>query len=114
MNSSTQPEHIGREVVDSPVVSVVIPAYNAAPYIQETLQSIFAQTFEQFEVIIVNDGSPDTAEFEVALAPFRSRVIYLKQENRGVSAARNCALSIARGEYVAFLDSDDIWEPNYL
>jgi glycosyltransferase involved in cell wall biosynthesis len=114
MNSSTQPEYMEREVVDSPVVSVIIPAYMAAPYIQETLQSVFAQTFEQFEVIIVNDGSPDTAEFEAVVAPFRSRVIYLKQENRGVSAARNRGLSLARGEYVAFLDSDDIWEPDYL
>ncbi len=100
--------------VESPQVSVVIPAYNIAPYIAETLGSVFAQTFTDFEVIVVNDGSPDTEEFERALQPFLDRIVYLKQQNGGASVARNAGLQAARGEFVAFLDGDDLWLPNYL
>jgi len=96
------------------LVSVVIPAYNAAPYIVDTLDSVFAQTFRSFEVIVVNDGSPDTAALEHALQPYLSRIQYLKQENRGPSAARNRAIRQGRGKYVAFLDSDDLWLPKHL
>lgn len=98
----------------APLVSVVIPAYNVAPFIGETLDSVLAQTFTNFEVIIVNDGSPDTEEFELALQSYRDRVCYLKQENRGASAARNTGLRAARGELIAFLDADDLWAPTYL
>lgn len=98
----------------SPRVSVVIPAYNAAPFIAETLDSVFAQTFTDFEVIVVNDGSPDTPAFEAALAPYRARVVYLKQRNTGPSGARNHAIREARGEFIAFLDSDDQWLPDFL
>ncbi len=97
-----------------PSVSVIIPAYNTAPYIGETLASVLAQTYTDFEVIVVNDGSPDTAELEVALAPFRDRIQYIVQENRGLSAARNRGIAAGRGEFVALLDSDDVWEPDYL
>jgi glycosyltransferase involved in cell wall biosynthesis len=100
--------------VSTPVVSVVIPAYNVAPYISETLDSVFAQTFAGYEVIIVNDGSPDTKELERALEPYLNRIVYLTQENRGAGAARNAGLRRARGEYVAFLDADDLWLPDYL
>lgn len=98
----------------NPIVSVVMPAYNVAPYIGEALRSVFAQSFTDHEVIVVNDGSPDTRELEAALEPFLARIIYIKQENQGVSAARNQALHAARGEFVAFLDADDLWLPNYL
>jgi glycosyltransferase involved in cell wall biosynthesis len=98
----------------TPSVSVIIPAYNIAPFIGETLDSVFAQTFKDFEVIVVNDGSPDTSEFERALAPYAARVRYFAQENRGAGAARNHGLREARGEYVAFLDGDDLWLPDYL
>lgn len=97
-----------------PSVSVIIPAYNVAAFIGETLTSVFAQTFTDFEVIVVNDGSPDTEELERKLAPFIDRINYVKQENRGASAARNAGLRIARGEFVAFLDADDLWLPSYL
>ena len=97
-----------------PKVSVIIPAYNVAPYIGETLDSVFAQTFADYEVIVINDGSPDTEDLERALARFIDRVNYLKQENRGASAARNTGLRAAQGEFVAFLDADDLWLPNYL
>jgi glycosyltransferase involved in cell wall biosynthesis len=98
----------------APMVSIIIPGYKVAPYIGETLESVFAQTFTDFEVIIVNDGSPDTNEFERAIQPYRERIVYLKQENRGASAARNTGLRAARGELIAFLDADDLWSPNYL
>lgn len=97
-----------------PLVSVLIPAYNVAPYIGDTLRSVFAQTYTDFEVIVINDGSPDTDEFERVLAPFRKRIRYLKQENGGAGAARNAGLRAARGEFVAFLDADDFWMPRYL
>lgn len=98
----------------APAVSVVIPCYNTAPWIAETLDSVFAQTYPDFEVILINDGSSDTEELEKAIAPYREKVIYLEQENRGPSAARNTGIRQARGEFVAFLDSDDSWFPNYL
>ncbi len=95
-------------------VSVVIPAYNAAPYIAETLDSVLNQSFAGYEVIVVNDGSPDRPQLERVLAPYRTRIVYLTQPNRGPSAARNHGIRQARGEYVAFLDSDDVWMPEYL
>jgi glycosyltransferase involved in cell wall biosynthesis len=98
----------------SPTVSVIIPAYNVAPYISETLDSVFAQTFIKFEVILVNDGSLDTHELECALEPYANRLCYIKQENGGASVARNAGLRAARGKLVAFLDADDLWLPNYL
>lgn len=98
----------------TPKVSVITPAYNTAGYIGETLESIFAQTYRDFEVVVVNDGSPDTPELEAALGPYRSRIVYLEHENGGPAAARNAGIRVARGAYVAFLDSDDLWEPDYL
>ncbi|MHB8301712.1 MAG: glycosyltransferase family 2 protein [Acidobacteriaceae bacterium] len=95
-------------------VSVIIPAYNAAPYIKETLDSVFAQTYGHFEVIVVNDGSPDTLRLEEILLPYRDRIRYIQQENRGLSGARNTGLRAAAGSLVAFLDADDIWLPDYL
>ena len=98
----------------APRVSVVIPCYNAAPFIAETLDSVFAQTCTDHEVLVVNDGSPDTPVFEQALAPYRRRIVYLTQGNTGPSGARNLAIRQARGEFVAFLDSDDVWLPVFL
>ncbi len=98
----------------APTVSVIIPAYNAAMYIDEALQSVFAQTFSDYEVIVINDGSPDTDELERVIEPYRARIVYIKQENRGPSGARNAAILLAKGEYVALLDSDDTWLPDYL
>jgi glycosyltransferase involved in cell wall biosynthesis len=98
----------------TPVVSVIMPAYNVAPFIAETLDAVAAQTFSAYEVIVVNDGSPDTAELALALAPYMGRLVYIEQENKGAGAARNAALRAARGEFVAFLDADDLWLPDYL
>jgi glycosyltransferase involved in cell wall biosynthesis len=100
--------------VPQPGVSVVIPAYNAAQYLPAALESVVAQTFSDYEVIVVNDGSPDTHALEAALAPYRSRVTYLTQPNTGPSGARNLAIRHSRGTYIAFLDSDDEWMPEFL
>jgi glycosyltransferase involved in cell wall biosynthesis len=94
---------------------VIVPAYNTAAFIGNTIASIVAQTYTDYEVIVVNDASPDTPETERALAPYRDRVTYIVlEQNRGLSGARNAGIRVARGRYVALLDSDDEWEPNYL
>jgi GT2 family glycosyltransferase len=98
----------------TPTVSVIVPAYNVARYIGEALASVFAQTFPDFEVIVVNDGSPDTDELEQVIEPYRTQINYIKRQNGGPSAARNTAISHAQGDYVAFLDGDDLWLPEYL
>lgn len=106
---------VGRNVFSwRPKVSVVIPAYNVAEYIGETLESVAAQRFRDFEVIVVNDGSPDTIAFERALRPHLENIIYIKQPSLGAGAARNTAINHARGEIIAFLDGDDIWLPEFL
>jgi len=98
----------------APTISIIVPAYNSAEFIAECLDSIFDQTLAGFEVIIVNDGSPDSVELERVLVPYRERIVYLRQENRGLSGARNTGIRRARGEYLAFLDSDDCWPGEYL
>jgi glycosyltransferase involved in cell wall biosynthesis len=98
----------------NPTISVIVPAYEVANYVQETLLSVLEQTFTDYEVILVNDGSPDTAEMERAIEPYRDRIIYLTQENLGAGAARNTGLRAARGRFVAFLDGDDVWLPGFL
>lgn len=97
-----------------PAVSIVIAAYNASPYIGETLDSVLAQTFANYEVIVVNDGSNDRADLERILEAHPLPVVYISQANKGVSAARNAGINAARGEFYAQLDSDDQWQPDYL
>src|SRR5580658_951280 len=95
-------------------VSIVIPSYNTAGLMANCLNSVFAQTYTNLETLVVNDGSPDTAELEKVLRPFMDRIVYLKQENKRAAGARNNAIRQARGEFVAFLDSDDTWMPDHL
>jgi glycosyltransferase involved in cell wall biosynthesis len=101
-------------VTTCPRVSVIIPAYNVAAFIRETLASVFNQTFADYEIILINDGSPDTEELERAIQPYSGRLVYLKQSNQGAGAARNAGLRVARGEFAAFLDGDDLWLPEFL
>ncbi|HEY3580949.1 MAG TPA: glycosyltransferase family 2 protein [Pyrinomonadaceae bacterium] len=105
---------VDEPLLTSPRVSVIIPAYNAAEFINETLDSVFAQTFSDFEVIVVNDGSPDTEDLERALKRYPEKLRYIKQENQGAAAARNTGIRAASGEFVAFLDADDTWLPTFL
>ena len=97
-----------------PQVSIIIPAYQHGPYIVEAVESVMAQTFQDFEVIVINDGCTDNTE-EV-LRPFveKKLIRYFHQKNQGISATRNRGLSLALGEFVAFLDDDDVWPPDKL
>ena len=105
---------VGLGSVEQPLVSVIIPAYMAAGRIRATLDSVFAQTYPNVEVVLVNDGSPDTAALEEAIRGYDGRLIYVRQENRGPSGARNTAIRAARGKYIACLDSDDVYLPEHL
>lgn len=102
------------EEAKNPAVSVIIPAYRASEYIAETLNSILAQTFTDYEIIVINDGCPETEALERVLEPFRDKIVYLKKENGGVSSARNAGFRASRAPLVALLDADDAWEPDYL
>ncbi len=108
-------QNVGKEVVKtSPTFSVIIPVHNLSALIVETLDSVFSQTFIDFEVILVNDGSNDSVELEKNLTPYQEKITYIKQENAGAAVTRNTAILNARGKYLAFLDGDDIWFPEYL
>ena len=96
----------------SPRVSVIIPAYNAADFIGQALESVLAQTYDDYEIIVVDDGSTD--ETQAVVEPYRDNIRYHYQENQGVSLARNQGLALARGELIAWLDSDDFFYPDKL
>ena len=101
--------------LDSPYFSIITPTFNRAKYIVTAIESVLAQSFTNFELIIVDDGSKD--ETASLIAPFicaDKRVSYIHQENKGRSVARNVGIDIAKGKYVCFLDSDDFWLPNHL
>jgi glycosyltransferase involved in cell wall biosynthesis len=97
--------------MNRPLVSIVMPVFNGARYIGAALQSAFAQEYRPIELIVVDDGSTDTT---AEIVGSFKEVIYLYQSNQGVSGARNKGISVARGEFIAFLDSDDLWTPNKL
>jgi glycosyltransferase involved in cell wall biosynthesis len=95
-----------------PSISCIVPVFNGEGYITEALDSIFAQNYEPLEVVVVNDGSSDgTAR---ALAEYKNRLLCLDQRNKGPAACRNLGVSACRGEFVAFLDQDDLWHPEKL
>ena len=97
-----------------PVVSVIIPTYKHADYVLETLGSVFAQTFPDYEIVVVNDGSPDDSAARLRPLAEAGEIRYFEQPNAGQAAARNRGLAEARGEFVAFLDDDDLWPPDKL
>lgn len=96
-----------------PFLSVIIPLYNKGFIISETLQSVLAQTFTDFEVVVINDGSTDNG-FEIVSQFLDERIKCFQQKNKGVAAARNLGIAKAKGEFIAFLDADDYWYPNHL
>jgi glycosyltransferase involved in cell wall biosynthesis len=96
-----------------PKITVIIPTYNRGAFICDAIDSVLSQTFQDFELIIVDDGSTDNTAVLIS-AYADSRLRYLTQENKGRSNARNRALAVAQGEYIAFLDSDDMYLPDKL
>jgi len=92
-------------------VSVIIPTHNRRDFVREALASVLAQTYQDFELVIVDDGSTDATR---AIVQEFSRIQYVFQDNRGVSAARNRGVALSSGELLAFLDSDDLWQPRKL
>ena len=100
---------------DGPFVTVVVPCYNQGQYLSEALESVLSQTINTWECIIVNDGSPDnTEEVSLRYCSKDERFKYLKQENGGISSARNAGIKMASGEYILPLDSDDLIDRTYL
>lgn len=96
-------------------VSIIIPVYNTAQYIRDCLESACEQTLDEIEIIIINDGSTDNSEKIIQeFCRKDKRITYIKQENQGVSAARNQGIDIAQGEYIFFFDSDDIMAGNFI
>ena len=102
-------------MTNNPMVSIIIPVYNSERFLKECFDSILAQTYDNYEIIVVDDGSVDTSiqieeEYSKKVAGFR----IIKQANSGQGVARNRGLDIARGEYIAFIDSDDAMKPDFL
>jgi glycosyltransferase involved in cell wall biosynthesis len=97
-----------------PKVSIVIPAYNAMTYLPDTLTSVFQQTFSNFEVLLVDDGSTDSIQTWVTQTVHDPRVKLISQTNQGLSSARNTGITHSQSEYIAFLDADDLWHPTKL
>ena len=96
----------------SPLISCIVPVYNGERYVKEALDSILAQTYRLLEIIVVDDGSTDrTVEL---LANYGEQIRYLEQPHVGPAAARNLGVGTAQGEFIAFLDADDLWHPEKL
>ena len=96
-----------------PNVSVVIPAYNSALYLKDAIDSVIGQTYDDHEIIIVDDGSTDNTR-EVVANISDDRIRYVYEENQGLAAARNTGITFSTGEYIALLDADDMWLPDFL
>jgi glycosyltransferase involved in cell wall biosynthesis len=111
---SEQSEDLARRSTEpAPLVTVITPAYNVAPYIGEAVDSVLGQRFRSFEYLVVDDGSADQTVAEV-LKRTDSRLELVRTPHRGPAAARNVGLARARGQFVAFLDGDDRWHPSFL
>jgi len=95
-----------------PLVSVIIPTYNREKFVTLAIDSVINQTFKDYELIVIDDGSTDNTKN--VLKQYNAKIHYIYQNNSGVSAARNAGIKVARGEWLAFLDSDDEWMPEYL
>ena len=95
-----------------PRVSIIIPTFNRSAIVPNAIESVFRETYSDYELIVVDDGSTDDTRDR--LQEYVARIKYVYQANRGVSAARNAGTKLARGEWIAFLDSDDVWHPTKL
>jgi glycosyltransferase involved in cell wall biosynthesis len=95
----------------NPVISVIIPSYNRENEIPQAIESVLAQTYKNFEIIVVDDGSTDGTEKRLQEYINKKQIHYFRKDNSGPSSARNYGLNLAKGQYIAFLDSDDLWLP---
>ena len=95
------------------MVSIIIPCFNSANYIKETIGSVLAQTYQHFEIIVINDGSTDNSSSIIKTIK-DDRIHLVEQENQGVSSSRNKGIAMAKGEFIVFLDSDDLLPPSFL
>ena len=95
------------------MISIVIPLFNKASHIKDTIESVLAQSYQNFELIIVNDGSTDNGP-KIVREIKEPRILVIDQANAGVSAARNRGIDAAKGDLIAFLDADDLWNPDFL
>lgn len=101
--------------MDNQKVSIITPCFNAARYIAETLESVLAQSYSDWELIVVDDGSTDESVRIIGdFCALDKRVNMIRQSNRGSSAARNSGIRRAKGRYIALLDADDVWDPDFL
>lgn len=99
-----------------PKVSIIIPSFNAEKYISHAIETSLSQSFQDFEIIIINDGSTDATESIVKefQVKYSDKIVYVYQKNKGLAVTRNVGLEIAKGDYIALLDADDVWLPNRL
>ncbi len=95
-----------------PIITVIIPTFNRERFVVKALDSVLQQSFRDYEIVVIDDGSTD--DTRKVLEPYANRIRYIYQDNSGVSSARNAGIKAARGEWVAFLDSDDEWTREYL
>ncbi|MDB9989843.1 glycosyltransferase family 2 protein [Flavobacteriales bacterium] len=95
------------------MVSIIIPCFNSANYIKETIGSVLAQTYQHFEILLINDGSTDNSS-SIIKTIIDDRIHLVEQENQGVSSTRNKGIAMAKGEFIVFLDADDLLHPNFL
>ena len=95
-----------------PVVSVIMPCYNGEAYLADAIESVLGQTYKDFELVVVDDGSTDRS-VEI-LGKYGNRIRTIRQPNRGVSTARNTGIGESKGDFIAFLDADDYWDPHFL
>lgn len=103
---------MGKHPQNAPLISCIVPVFNGERYLREALDSIFAQTYGTLEILVADDGSTDGTPGIVAA--FGDRLRYLRQDNQGPAAARNLGIRSATGEFIAFLDADDLWHPEKL
>jgi len=97
-----------------PLVTVIIPTYNREKFVIEAIESVLCQSYENIELIVVDDGSTDKTFQSVTPYLIKGKLRYIHQNNRGVSSARNCGIKLSRGDYITFLDSDDLWDKRKL
>ena len=110
IGGKSQPQ-IQQDKVENPLFSIIVPIYNVERYLEQCIESVLAQDYQNYELILVDDGSPDNSiDICAKYAKQYSNIVFIHKINGGVSDARNAGIQIARGEYLMFLDSDDYWE----